>query len=111
MLRFRAAAIAPLLALLLLGCTSLRGARLYASGTEALDNGDPQRAIVDLERAAGLAPNASEVQNHLGLAYAAAGREDDALHAFQRAVDLDCDNAAAGENLRVAEGRARTEQP
>lgn len=102
----RVVAFALLLALLLTGCASYRAARLYHSGTAALDRGDSQRAIIDLEQAAELAPAASEVQNHLGLAYAAAGREDEALHAFRRAVDFDCDNAAANENLRMAERRA-----
>jgi len=102
----RAVVFALLLAFLLTSCTSYRAARLYHSGTEALDRGDSQRAIVDLEQAAELAPAASEVQNHLGLAYAAAGREEAAVHAFRRAVDFDCDNAAAHENLRMAERRA-----
>jgi Flp pilus assembly protein TadD len=84
------------------GCASYEGARLYQSGTQALDRGEPARAIADLERAAELVPEASEVQNHLGLAYAAAGRDADALRAFQRAVDIDCDNRAAVENLAVA---------
>lgn len=95
-----------LVALLLAGCASYRGARLYRSGTGALDHGDSRAAIADLERAAELVPRASEVQNHLGLAYAAAGREEDALLAFRRAVDLDCGNEAAGHNLRLAERRA-----
>ena len=101
----RAIAVALLLALLLVGCTSYRAARLYHSGTAALDRGDSGRAIAELEQAAELAPAASEVQNHLGLAYAAAGRPEDALHAFRRAVEFDCDNAAASENLRIAERR------
>lgn len=88
-------------------CSSLRGARLYRSGSQALDRGESARAIADLEAAAALVPEASEVQNHLGLAYAQAGREGDALRAFRRAVELDCDNAAAQENLRVAERRGR----
>jgi len=88
------------------GCASWEGARLYQSGTQALDRGEPTRAIADLERAAELAPEASEVQNHLGLAYAAAGRDADALRAFERAVDIDCDNRAAAENLAVARGRS-----
>jgi cytochrome c-type biogenesis protein CcmH/NrfG len=49
-------------------------------------------------------PERSEVFNHLGLAYAAAGRRDDALLAFERAVELDCDNPAAA---RTARRRAR----
>jgi lipoprotein NlpI len=56
-----------------------------------------------LERAAVLAPERSEVFNHLGLAYAAAGRPADALSAFERAVALDCDNRAAAANLRAAQ--------
>ena len=86
----------------LAGCARWQAAQLYGSGTEALDRGDVALAIHDLERAAALAPQASEVQNHLGLAYGAAGRHEESLAAFERAVDLDCDNAAARENLTAA---------
>ena len=98
-------------AIIALGCASFRGARLYVSGTKALDRGDAPEAVAQLERAAELLPDASEVQNHLGLAYQAVGREDDAESAFRRAVALDCTNAAAVENLRVAQARARQERP
>ena len=91
---------------LLLGCASLEAARLYRSGSAALDRGDAERAIADLERAAQLQPQASEIQNHLGLAYAEAGRDEDARRAFQRSVDLDCDNEAAQHNLAWSESRA-----
>ena len=94
-----------LVALASVGCAAYRGARLYSSGTEALDRGDTARAIADLERAAELVPHASEIQNHLGLAYAAAGRSRDALLAFRRAVALDCGNLAARRNLEAAEAR------
>jgi Flp pilus assembly protein TadD len=87
------------------GCNAVSGARLYREGALALDRGDAQGAVLALESAARRVPRASEVQNHLGLAYLAAGRPDDALHAFERAVALDCDNAAAAHNLR----RARAE--
>jgi Flp pilus assembly protein TadD len=90
------------LALAAAGCASFQAARLYERGSAALGRGDAQAAIADLERAADLAPQASEVQNHLGLAYAAAGRHADAAAAFHRAVDLDCGNAAAQENLAAA---------
>lgn len=90
------------------GCASLEASRLYASGTEALDRGDTARAVADLERAADLWPEASEVHNHLGLAYARAGRDADALAAFEHAVALDCDNEAARYNLHAARaGRLR----
>jgi len=97
-------------AAMMLGCASFRGARLYLSGTQALDRGDAVEAIVQLERASELLPDASEVQNHLGLAYQAAGRERDAELAFRRAVALDCTNTAAAENLRIAEARASKER-
>jgi len=81
------------------GCASLEGARLYRSGTEALERGDAERATDRLSRAAHLLPQASEVQNHLGLAHLAAGRRAEARRAFERAVLLDCDNASARHNL------------
>lgn len=90
----------------LAGCTSFQAARLYASGTDALDQGRVEEAIVELERAAQLRPEASEIQNHLGLAYRAAGRDQDALRAFGRAVALDCRNDAASHNLHLAEREA-----
>ena len=85
------------------GCATLQGARLYRRGSIALERGEVERAVVDLERATALVPHASEMQNHLGLAYAASGREEDALRAFRRAVELDCDNRQALHNLAVAE--------
>lgn len=94
------AAWLALLVLLLVGCNTLQGAALYREGTRALERGDAAAAVVALEAAAVRVPRASEVQNHLGLAYLAAGRPDDALRAFERAVDLDCDNAAAQHNLQ-----------
>jgi Flp pilus assembly protein TadD len=94
-----------LVALTSVGCATYRGGLLYSSGTEALDRGDNARAIADLERAAELVPHASEIQNHLGLAYAADGRDREALLAFRRAVALDCGNQAARRNLQAAETR------
>ncbi len=94
-----------------LGCSSFQAARLYQGGTAALDRGDPARAVLDLERAAELLPEASEVQNHLGLAYQAEDRDREAELAFERAVALDCDNDAAAENLRVAQARSAGVSP
>jgi len=98
-------------ALAVAACAPMQASRLYASGTEALDRGEVTLAVGELERAAVLAPDASYVQNHLGLAYAAAGREGDALTAFERAVDLDCSNEAAQENLTAARRRASHPTP
>ena len=94
--------IGILIALLcgVLACEGLRGARLYSEGTQALDRGDTARAIQDLEAASRLAPGRSDVFNHLGIAYWEAGKPEAARVAFERAVDLDCTNQAAEENLR-----------
>ena len=97
---------ALLLALAASACSLVRGARLYRSGSAALDRADTQQAIEELERAAQIVPTASAIQNHLGLAYAAASREGDARIAFQRALELDCDNLAAQQNLHALEAGA-----
>ena len=81
------------------GCSAWRAARLYQSGSHALEEGDVPRAVSKLERAAALKPESSEIQNHLGIAYEMEGRRALALAAFQRAADLDCDNEAARRNL------------
>src|SRR5215470_7190661 len=84
------------------GCSALEGARLYHSGTRALEHGDPERAVADLEGAAERVPNESEVHNRLGVAYAATGRRDDAIREFRSAVALDCANDVAARNLARA---------
>jgi Flp pilus assembly protein TadD len=86
------------------GCQSeaaiaFRGARHYSAGNRALDRGDGALAVVELRQAAVLLPQASEIQNHLGLAYLAQGEEEPAREAFRRAIELDCDNQAARINL------------
>ncbi len=91
--------VLSLLVLSLSGCASFRAAQFYQSGTRALDRGHPEAAIRDLEAAEALAPEASEIQNHLGLAYRDAGRSAEARAAFARAVELDCENEAAQRNL------------
>ena len=89
-----------------MGCANVEGARFYQTGTLALDAGDAELAVQHLERAAELVPDASEVHNHLGMAYAASGRHAAALGAFRRAVAIDCDNQPAQRNLAAAEGYA-----
>lgn len=86
-----------------LGCATLEAARLYRSGTQALERGELPRAIADLEGAAERVPQDAEVHNRLGVAYAAAGRRDDAIREFESAVALDCDHALAARNLRRAQ--------
>jgi lipoprotein NlpI len=94
------------LSLSVTGCTGFRAARLYQEGTASLDSGHPELAVVQLSEASNLQPDASEIQNHLGLAFAATGQHDKALSAFERAVDLDCTNEAATQNLASAEAAA-----
>jgi Flp pilus assembly protein TadD len=90
---------ATALCAMLVDCAAIEGARLYREGTQALERGDADDAVRSLEGAAERVPQASEVQNHLGLAYLASGRRDEAVRAFERAVALDCNNAAARRNL------------
>lgn len=89
----------------IVGCGAWQGARLYDRGSDALDRGEYAAAIQDLERASRLVPEASEVHNHLGIAYLEEGRTDDARRAFERSVALDCENRAAASNLRALEAR------
>lgn len=98
MLRAGFAAIAVALAC---GCANVEAMRSYRAGTDALDRGEPQRAVADLEHAAALAPEVSAIQNHLGIAYEEVGRDEDARKAYERAVELDCDNRAAEANLNA----------
>lgn len=93
------AAILFAASLAVVGCGTASGGLHYSRGTQALEAGHTAEAITHLERAAVLVPHASEVQNHLGIAYQAAGRPADARRAYQRALDLDCDNSAAQQNL------------
>ncbi len=103
--KLAAAAVVFALCAALAACADLEARRFYRAGTDALDRGESQRAIADLERAAALAPEISAIQNHLGIAYEDAGRSEDALLAYERAVALDCDNRAAASNLRELRGR------
>ena len=96
------AVILVLLAVGLAGCASFRAARLYQQGTAALNAGHPEIALELLERAGRLEPGQTQIQNHIGLVFALTGQHEKALSAFQRAVDLDCSNSAAVQNLVAA---------
>ena len=88
---------------------TFEGARRFNSGSEALEQGDTGRAILELEEAAELVPHEAEIHNRLGLAYWAEGRVDSARGAFEEALALDCDHVAAQRNLErllASEGRA-----
>ena len=106
---FARIALVLALAASLAGCASWQAARLYQSGTAALDAGRTERALADLGAAAQLHPEGSEIHNHLGLAQLAAGDEQAAKRSFERAVELDCDNEAARRNLSMFVARSREE--
>ena len=74
------------------------GARLYSAGTRSLEAGDAATAVDELSRAADLVPQASEIQNHLAMAYWTLGQLDEAEAAFDEALVLDCENEAARSN-------------
>lgn len=88
----------------LLACSVLEGPRLHVQGTEALERGDYAQAREKLSQAAELVEHpraASQVQNHLGLAYLGEGNPELASAAFQQAIELDCRNEEAQYNLDV----------
>jgi len=107
----RRALVASLVAVALAGCASVAAVRLERSGTAALDRGDVARAIADLERATTLAPGVSGLHNNLGIAYEQAGRRDDALRSYERAVELDCGNQAAVANLAALRAGVSASEP
>lgn len=102
--------LVPFFVLSLTGCSGFRAARLYQQGTLALNAGDAGLAISRLREAGHLRPDGSQIQNHLGLAFATSGQQEKALAAFRRAVELDCSNAAAAYNLTAARAAARDSQ-
>lgn len=85
------------------GCSTYRAAQLYQTGTASIGTIGSTKAVTDLERAVFLAPHASQIRNHLGIAYIEVGRFRDAIQAFESAVRLDCDNFAAFQNLKWTE--------
>jgi len=79
----------------------MEAVRLADRGSAAIDRGDTEAAISDLEAAVGLMPESAAIVNNLGVAYLAAGRKNAALAAFERAVVLDCDHQPAQRNLKA----------
>lgn len=90
--------LAALLGLGIVGCTP-PGPRALLRGERLIEAGDYADAVVQLETAVRLLPAEARAYNHLGLAYHGAGRLDDAVAAYQRALLLDRDLAAARYNL------------
>lgn len=72
------------------------------AGLTALQSGDTNGAIAQLERAIALDPTDYQAQQYLGAAYGQAGRQMDAVTALTQAVTLQPSNAQARYNLAVA---------
>src|SRR6266542_3624448 len=83
---------------LLSGCAD-PGPRALLQGERLLRGGQSARAIQKLELATRLLPRDARAWNHLGLAYHGAGRREDAVKAYQQALALDRNLAAAHYNL------------
>lgn len=64
-----------------------------------LHQGEYARAIEKLKVASELLPQQAQVWNHLGLAYHGAGQPENAIFAYQKALELNRDLAAARFNL------------
>jgi tetratricopeptide (TPR) repeat protein len=84
--------------LLFNGCTP-PGPRALLKGERLAREGRFDAAIVQLETATRLLPQEARAWNHLGLAYHGAGRSADAVRAYQQALSLDHNLAAAQYNL------------
>ena len=83
---------------LLSGCAD-PGPRALLQGERLLRGGQSARAIQKLELATRLLPRDARAWNHLGLAYHGAGRREDAVKAYQQALALNRNLAAAHYNL------------
>jgi Flp pilus assembly protein TadD len=71
-----------------------------AAGRDYLKRGDAAAAVQELEKAASKDANSKEIQFNLGLAYAQAGRYQEAVQAFEAALTLGAD-ASTHSNLGV----------
>lgn len=94
---------APLIILalsLLSACGFFEADALYKSGSQALERGQYQECIEQLEKAKALLPNASSViRNNLGVCYARAGRNKEAWFEYRQAVINNHQNNAALKNF------------
>jgi tetratricopeptide (TPR) repeat protein len=87
-----------LLALLLAGCQP-SGPRSLLEGERLIREGRHAEAAQKLQDATRLLPNNAQAWNHLGLAHHGAGKANLAFPAYQRALSLDRNLAAARYNL------------
>jgi len=88
------------LGLLLAGCGP-SGERALVEGDRLLQAGKAAEAVPLLERAAHDLPQNGPALNHLGLAYHATGRTNDARRAYLLALEVDRNRIEATRNLAV----------
>lgn len=98
-LRHGSAAAALLLALSVWTGCAPSGQRSLQSGVRLLHQGQYASAIDKLKVASELLPQHAQVWNHLGLAYHGGRQPDNAIFAYQKALELNRDLAAARFNL------------
>ena len=96
----RATGTVAALGLLLAGCGP-SGERALVEGDRLLQAGKAAEAIPMLEKAAQDLPQNGPALNHLGLAYHATGRTNDARRAYLRALEVDRNRIEATHNLAV----------
>lgn len=89
----------PLAILTLLAACTPPGPRALLRGEQLLKDGKFNDAIAPLTEASVLLPRHAQAWNHLGLANHQAGRANDALRAYRKALDVDVNLAAARFNL------------
>src|SRR5258708_2224742 len=80
------------------GCAD-SGPRALLQGEHLVRESKYAQAIPKLEQAARLLPRDARAWNHLGLAYHGGGRDQEAAKAYQQALALDRNLAAAHFNL------------
>ena len=90
----------PALGLLLAGC-SPSGERALIEGDRLFQSGKAAEAIPLLERAALDLPQSAPALNHLGLAYHATGKTNEARRAYLRALEIDRNRIEATYNLAI----------
>lgn len=89
-----------LVLVVLAGRATVSSSLNYTAGTEALEKGDFETAVVHLEEAVRLDPSLSRNHNNLAYAYYETGRLQEAWDHGRKAVLLDPDNEYARANSR-----------
>ena len=89
----------PLALLVSLAACTPPGPRALLDGERLLQQGKFNEAIAPLTEATVLLPRNAQTWNHLGLANHNAGRANEALRAYRKALDVDVNLAAAHFNL------------